>query len=161
MRKRFKFIAGVLAIAPLLLLLTGCPQQYKIKADDNICLEPYKNYTYLLCDNLIVEINDHPIELPVLFKTDLASFPRPLWSIYSPAKSEYMMPAIIHDYLYSCESTYSRIAADDIFYNLLRHNHVPYFRAYLFYGGVRLFGEKHYHVKCRSNRKNRADSSRI
>ena len=151
MNKLYGLWAGALAIVSLSLMLAGCPHELPVKIYGDVCLTPYKNYTYEICEDLLIEINHHPIIVPLDFKTDLASIPRTFWSIYSPAKTEYILPAIVHDYLYTCEQTYSREQADNIFYNLLVKNNVPYFRAYLFYCGTRLFGEKYYHVGCTDN----------
>lgn len=40
-----------------------------------------------------------PVTVPVGFVTDLASIPRPFWSMLRP-DGEYVYPAIVHDYLY-------------------------------------------------------------
>lgn len=39
------------------------------------------------------------VEIPVGFKTDLASIPRLVWSIF-PRDGDYAPAAIVHDYLY-------------------------------------------------------------
>lgn len=136
----------IITVLLLCLCLEGCPTPFEVKACDKPCLEPFKGYQYQLCEPLDYWINGIPFEVPQGFKTDLASIPRPLWSLYSPAKSEYMTASIIHDYLYTCEDGLSRADADAVFYRVLRYQGVSQYQAYKFYLGVRLFGRRHY--KC-------------
>ena len=57
--------------------------------------------------------------VPVGFKTDLASIPRPLWFIVPPDGS-YTPAAVVHDYLYRTGLT-DRATADRIFIEAMKH----------------------------------------
>lgn len=57
--------------------------------------------------------------VPVGFKTDLASIPRPLWFIVPPDGS-YTPAAVVHDYLYRHPLT-DRATTDRIFLEAMKH----------------------------------------
>ena len=65
-----------------------------------------------------------------------------LWLLYLLLIGYGDRAATIHDYLYrkSCSYKVSRKAADRVFYNALREDGVARWRAWIYYGGVRLFG---------------------
>lgn len=107
------------------------------------CIKPYRQYTYHTCDALRVKIDGKAYVVPKNFKTDLASIPRFLWSIFAPQYSGFMAPAILHDYLYRCNRNITREFADEVFYSALIVQDVNSFTAAEFYLAVRLFG--HYH----------------
>lgn len=135
-----------------LFVLTGlfsCVKLHKIKVIDEVCIIPTERYNYKTCRSIKVYIDDNKYIIPKEFKTDLATIPRPLWSIFSPVYSGFVAPAIIHDYFYRCNTNISRQFADEIFYSALIENHVSFITAYKFYLASRLFGH-HYFVnkKC-------------
>lgn len=69
--------------------------------------------------------------------TDFASIPRPLWSVYPPAR--YAGPASVHDELYATQ-TVTRKKADQTFLEALKCDGVPYLRRYAFYWSLRSGG---------------------
>jgi hypothetical protein len=80
--------------------------------------------------------------IPKGFKTDLASIPRVLWSIFPPF-GNYTTPAVIHDHAYkTCYN--SRAEADKEFRDNCKAYGTPSWKANSFYGAVRLFGRSHY-----------------
>ena len=128
------------------LLLFGCAvPSYDVIFKDNPCISPLKKYRYVTNKPIEIFINKKKITIPKNFKTDLASIPRFLWSLYSPATSEFMGPSILHDYLYEYNNGYSRKQADYIFYNALISHKVNRLIALKFLLAVRLFGYKVYH----------------
>ena len=114
---------------------------------DTVCIEPYIEYLYKTCRDLSVDIDGTEIVIPSEFKTDLASVPRVLWPIMSPAESDTMPPAILHDFLYHNTCYYTRQETDLIFYTALRENKVSKFKASAMYYAVRLFGWRFYQAE--------------
>ncbi len=84
------------------------------------------------------ENSDDIIDVPAGFITDLASMPRPLWSIL-PRWGRYGNAAIIHDWLYWQQSR-SRAESDRIFREAMRVLGVSKPKELLIYYGVRLVG---------------------
>lgn len=84
------------------------------------------------------------ISVPKGFVTNFASIPRPFWGIYPPLGAgkglNYAKPAILHDYLYSKGTKYTRKEADAIFLESMRALKVNKFTRALFYCSVRCFG---------------------
>lgn len=76
--------------------------------------------------------------IPTGFKTDFASTPRFLWSIFPP-QAEYSMAAIVHDNLYRSHDV-PRKKADRIFRSLMQHLEVPAWKISAMYRAVRWFG---------------------
>jgi len=76
------------------------------------------------------------------FVTDLASTPKPLWSILPPF-GRYLPSAILHDFLYMTK-VFSRKKADKIFYEGMIILGVPKWKAKLMYYAVRIGGGKSY-----------------
>ena len=78
------------------------------------------------------------INVPVLFKTDFASVPRPFWSIFPPW-GRYGNAAVIHDFGYADQSR-SRREVDHIFLEGMAVLGVGSPTRYILYFFVRLFG---------------------
>jgi hypothetical protein len=76
------------------------------------------------------------ILVPVNFQTDLASIPRIFWALFPPF-GKYIRASIIHDYLISISVSNSNRVAHDIFYQLMIHDGVNPFIAWIFYQVVR------------------------
>ncbi len=85
-----------------------------------------------------VEGGGDRIEVPIGFKTDFASVPRPLWMCF-PQWGRYGNAAVIHDYLYWSQ-TRSRRENDDIFLEAMAVLKVPPLQKFPLYWVVRLFG---------------------
>lgn len=128
----------------LMFLLTSCASNYDITIKQPPCLLPFRGYTFQLCQDFPFAINGLEFAVPDTFITDLASIPQFLWPIYAPHHSNYLIPSVIHDYLYSKQSPMTRREADDIFYNAMVQYETPKYRAYVFYIVLRAFGAKHY-----------------
>ena len=82
-------------------------------------------------------VNLH-IVVPIGFKTDLASIPRPLWFIVPPDGS-YTPAAVVHDYLYRTGLT-DRATADLIFLEAMKHCGTWKIVRGAIYATVRAFG---------------------
>lgn len=143
-----KYIKIFAALAVLSIMLFACmniPQEsFEILAFNEACIKPDKRFTYKTCEPLYLEINGKEIVVPGDFKTDLASIPRPFWSLISPMDSRFMAPAILHDYMYQCPDYFTRREADSIFYQNLRLHGVGSYTAYKMYLAVRLFGFRNF-----------------
>lgn len=82
--------------------------------------------------------SDWTIEVPTGFKTDLATVPRPLWSILPRDDPRYAPAAVLHDYL--CTRTgFSRFLADAIFLEAMTVLGVGRIRRFIMYAGVRIY----------------------
>jgi hypothetical protein len=77
------------------------------------------------------------IAVPAGFPTDLASVPRPLWSILPMADPSYAASACLHDFLCRWEG-FSRRTADALFHEALTALGVTGWRRWLLYRGVRI-----------------------
>lgn len=91
-------------------------------------------------------ISDQPardIVVPVGFRTDFASIPRPLQG-FLDAINDVAPAALVHDFLYTCGMFERREYADRVFLDALRANGVGWIRARTLWAGVRLGGGSHY-----------------
>jgi hypothetical protein len=113
-------------------------------AQSAICITPLHGYHYLTCNDYTFYLDAIPYTIPAGFDTDLASIPRIVWPIMSPAKSELMEAAIIHDWLYKETCYFTREETDVIFYDMLRANGTPRWQASIMYYAVRTFGGAYY-----------------
>jgi hypothetical protein len=110
------------------------------------CIKAYKGYNYLLCCDLKFSVDNCEYTIPTGFKTDLASIPRPIWPIISPAYSKLIRPAIIHDWNYSTsKNLYTRKQCDQIFYQMLIDEGLNRPTAWLIYYAVRSFAGVNYY----------------
>lgn len=143
----FKRLIAV-TISVFLCLIPACSplyaEDYDIYFADVACIKPHKDYHYMTCAPIAVTIGDSFLIVPENFDTDLASIPHWLWSFIAPTRSDFMEASILHDYLYTCHSGFSRKDIDGIFYQSLVINGVPKLRAALMYLAVRLFGSSHF-----------------
>ncbi len=128
----------------LIILVAATKQNYRIQFVNVVCLNPHEDYSYHTCAPFDVTINDKPYDVPKRFETNLASIPRFLWSIFPPQYTEFVEPAVLHDYMYSCPKGLSRRFADDVLYSALIHNHVSKFTASIFWISARLFGDEYF-----------------
>lgn len=126
------------------LLLCSCSIHHKIDIPKPPCLYPFVNYDFTLCQPFNYWVNGASYTVPMGFTTDLASIPRPLWSIYSPNKANTIPAAVIHDYLYFCPGEMLRSEADSIFYDALIYKHVTTRTAFKYWLAVRTFGSSHF-----------------
>lgn len=89
--------------------------------------------------------------VPEGYEFDGASTPRILWSIVEPLGKQ-AKPACLHDWLYA--GGVSRFIADCVFREALVVVGVPFWKTWLVWLAVRLFGGSHYRVaKNRRSRK--------
>lgn len=108
------------------------------------CIKPFKDYRYLTCCDIHFYIEDTEFVIPNGFETDLASIPRIVWPIMSPAYSKFIRPAIVHDWFYRKSCDFDRKQTDIIFYHMLVNEGVSPYKANAMYLAVRLFGGKFY-----------------
>jgi len=85
------------------------------------------------------------IFVPAGFRSDGASIPRIFWSIFSPFNGDYFDGALIHDFLYSKDSTadypdFTRADADEIFKEAMFNLGVGWVKRETIYRAVRLGG---------------------
>lgn len=79
-------------------------------------------------------------EVPIGFKSDGASIPQIAFSLIGgPWTGRYAKSALIHDYMY-WEHTYTRYKIDRMFLEMMTILGVPWWRRWLMYQAVRLFG---------------------
>lgn len=80
--------------------------------------------------------------VPKGYRTDLATTPKFIWSIYPPNSKYYTKSSIIHDYLYDF-SDFSRLKCDWIFLKAMKDEGFNMVGRWLFFIGVRLFGGRY------------------
>ena len=90
------------------------------------------------------EYREDIITVPIGFRTDFASVPRPLWSFLPPV-GLYAKAAVIHDYLYESKSR-PRKEADEIFLEAMVILGVPRWKRTLMFWAVRVFGPRYAHT---------------
>lgn len=87
------------------------------------------------------------VTIPTGFQTDGASVPRIFWNILQPY-GEYFPAALLHDYLYSRQSslfhTFDREESDYLFKEAMFNLGVPWHVRHTIHTAVRLFGWKAY-----------------
>jgi len=124
--------------------MVGCATFHPVKFLNEPCIIPFKGYDYKTCKPMRVTIDDKKYTIPKNFATDLASIPRWLWPIFAPQYTDFVAPAILHDYLYRCNNAITRKFADEVLYSALITKNISPFMASKFYLGVRLFGDTHF-----------------
>lgn len=78
------------------------------------------------------------------FKTDFASIPKLFWNIL-PKDSRYIREAsVVHDWLYTYTTIYTRQEADTILREAMIELGASKLLAYIVYWSVRLFGGSHW-----------------
>lgn len=108
------------------------------------CIKPMVDYQYKTCHDIKFIVNKKRFLIPKNFETDLASIPKIIWPIVSPAHSSLMRPAIIHDWFYRKNCKFSRFQTDLIFYYMLKNDGISEFSATTMYAAVRIFGWNYY-----------------
>lgn len=77
-------------------------------------------------------------EVPAGFRTDFASVPRWLWSIFPPADPKYVAAAVLHDWLCSRkEFTYK--FSDDLFFEAMGVLKTPIWKRWVMWTFVRIY----------------------
>ncbi len=132
-------------ISIVLITIFFCMNAIDIKFDSRPCLNPTEDGYFTLCEPMFIHYGLKTHVIPYGFKTDLASVPRFLWPLYAPTDSDTIAPAILHDYLYSCEADVSRVEADNMLYSALIASHLSHYTAFKYWLAVRLFGVHHFH----------------
>lgn len=131
----------------LFLFLIGCSaptESIHTEFLTSVCIKPYHGYHYLTCQKIRFVVNNSEYEIPENFETDLASIPRIVWPIISPAHSSLIRPAIVHDWFYRKTCDFTRYETDLIFYHMLKNDGVSTIRASIMYYAVRWFGWNYY-----------------
>lgn len=78
------------------------------------------------------------ITVPIAFRTDFASVPRPLWSVF-PKTGRHQKAAVIHDYLYAHNGV-TRAQADAVFCEAMETSGVGWWTRNAMYAAVRAGG---------------------
>jgi|GEM_PF-2817600 len=148
--KHLKLILFIVLLTFSTLFLITCTiKHHSVEIYPGICIIPTQGYQYKTCDAINVDIDGKLLVIPKGYRTDLASVPRALWVVMSPAKSEIMAASVLHDFLYEKDCYYTRKMADDIFYLALLKSETGQYTAAKIYLAVRLFGASHF-KKCPS-----------
>ena len=79
------------------------------------------------------------IQVPLGFRTDFGSIPQIFWIFFNPTR---YVAYILHDYLYSWMTHYSRKEADIILYQALKVEWMWFLKRYIIYLAVRIFWRK-------------------
>lgn len=151
--KRISLLVTFVLLA--LSILAGCladyEPHYRVDFVARACIKPHHRYYYRTCNELVAKVNSDIVAVPADFNTDLASIPKWLWSFISPQYSAFVMPAILHDYLYACPGNIPRKTMDDILYSALISEGVTKFTASKMWLAVRIFGAKNFNggLYCR------------
>ena len=95
-----------------------------------------------LLEDLHVTWRGKVLTVPAGFKSDGCSVPRAFWGIVSPnIDPRTLRAAIVHDYIYRSSITgWTRLEADELFYDFMVEDGFPKFKAGMAYYGVRWFG---------------------
>ena len=102
-----------------------------------------KGRVFRLMEPLQISWGGKPtITVPWGFQSDGASVPRAFWRLIFPKGDEKALrAAIIHDWIYRTHPAgWTKAEADKLFYELLKADGVPTWRAWLAYQGVKWFG---------------------
>jgi hypothetical protein len=104
---------------------------------------------WVLGKRWIYRARTYTIIIPEGFRFDLASIPRPLWWLISPNELS-VAAALLHDFIYQHRGDlgeacvplhcFSRKDADLLLLEIMRKEHVWWWRRALAYPAVRLFG---------------------
>lgn len=113
--------------------------KYEIKFRDSLYIHPHDSYYFLTNKEIIVQINSDVATIPAGFDSNLSTIPRSLMPILSPQMPSFLIPAIFHDYLYSCPGNISRRVVDDILYSALISEGMGKANATAIWISVRLF----------------------
>lgn len=84
--------------------------------------------------------------VPMGFRTDFASIPRPFWRLYNPT-GPWRTAAVVHDYLYSKRARCPRFLADAVFRHLMQEARCHCWARLPIYYAVRCFGWTAYRVR--------------
>ena len=97
---------------------------------------------YTLLESVKIYWHGKVLVVPERFKSDGASVPRFFWRwVFPPGDSRAMLAAFAHDFVYRTHPQgWTKADADQMFYDLLRQNGVPYLNAKRAYYGVKFFG---------------------
>ena len=123
--------------------LAECP-------DPHVNYEADDGYWEVLEDWSCAVFEDFVIEVPAGFRFDLASIPKPLWSVIGPHELG-ISPVLVHDWLYQHKGLvvenvahagyeFTRANSDLIFRLLMEAEGVPWLRRWAAWLAVRLFG---------------------
>lgn len=88
-----------------------------------------------------VTANNRSVVVPVGYRTDLASVPRPVWWLI-PRDDEFARrPSVIHDFIYTHGTAkFTKAEADQVFYDALLEEGMPKPLAWLMFAAVRIGG---------------------
>jgi len=81
------------------------------------------------------------INIPKGFLTDFASTPKFLHSFFPPTDLDYILSAILHDYLYF-SNYFTRLESDIIFLQAMKLQGCPWWKRKAVFNGVRIGGWK-------------------
>lgn len=94
-----------------------------------------------LLDNLVwIDKDLIAIVVKKGFITDYASIPRILWSVFPRDSGDSRRASVLHDWLYSYHLDYTRVGADMIFREALKHDGAGIIKRWLLWIAVRLVG---------------------
>ena len=88
-------------------------------------------------------IGDKWFTIPEGYRTDFASIPRVVWSLFHPADPRWLVAALVHDWLYGAEWC-PRKQADDIFLAAMEKGGTQAVHRATMYSVVRALGQLTY-----------------
>lgn len=114
-------------------------------------ISPVTVDTWQLDADLTVVAAGYAITVPKGFVSDGASIPRICWPFISPFEDSVVAP-FVHDFLYSnaglidLKTRVTRNVVDRIFYDLMKQENVWWWRRWVSFRAVRLFGTSHWNT---------------
>ena len=108
--------------------------------------KPYGHGRMIVIEHVVITLNIAKdiyigITVPEGFIFDGASIPKFGWLILGPPfEPEFIIPACVHDWICEHAETYAdRMIGDTIFFKLLTHEDVKYWKRAIMYALVRLY----------------------
>lgn len=118
--KHYKWICSLVsAVLASVMYFADYEPKYEVKFMDNIYIHPHDSYYFVTDKEISLKINSDVMTIPSGFDSDLSTVPRflvPLSVLHFPS---FVVPALLHDYLYTCPGHVNRRVLDDILYSAL------------------------------------------
>lgn len=104
----------------------------------------YGENEYRLCEDFAISVKGMNLIIPEGFGYDGATIPSVAWQlVYSPFDPLMMLPALVHDWLYSSHDAIPSLkykTADEILFTLCKGNGVPYAKCLAIESAVKATG---------------------
>lgn len=111
------------------------------------CVIPLGNFQWKLRDSIAAMWTHNEVgylvTIPPGFRTDFCSTPRALWAMFPPFDTEYLVPALLHDYVYAVH-LFTRADADEFFRDAMEAIGTPLLKRRILFDAVRVGGADAY-----------------